>query len=212
MNACSFNFQASLSEERVGNSSATTLSEHTDNTPSMYQQYNHSQGYEYRSSEQYNNSFSELSRQVSPVEESSPHGMIFHSTLPFYSSTNLLNSWNGHNGIDYRMHNMAISFQKLSKQKRGRMSTQKRMLVNARERERMRVLNKAFESLRDALPCYIADGHMAKITTLRLAINYINALNQVLTENKSTETNVLDSIENSLEKTQETIIKNVLKT
>lgn len=70
------------------------------------------------------------------------------------------------------------------KPKRPRMSLQKRLLVNARERDRMRVLNKAFESLRDALPCYIADGHMAKITTLRLAINYIKALTDLLNEQK----------------------------
>lgn len=66
------------------------------------------------------------------------------------------------------------------KTKRPRNSLKKRLLVNARERERMRVLNNAFQSLRDALPCYIADGHMAKITTLRLAINYIKALTEVL--------------------------------
>ena len=71
-----------------------------------------------------------------------------------------------------------------ARNKRSRMSLQKRLLVNARERERMRVLNKAFEALRDALPCYIADGHMAKITTLRLAINYIKALTEVLEEQR----------------------------
>ncbi|KAJ7380495.1 hypothetical protein OS493_008957 [Desmophyllum pertusum] len=68
------------------------------------------------------------------------------------------------------------------KQKRQRNSLKKRLLVNARERDRMRVLNNGFQALRDALPCYIADGHMAKITTLRLAINYIKALNEVLKE------------------------------
>lgn len=68
------------------------------------------------------------------------------------------------------------------KHKRPRNSLKKRLLVNARERERMRILNQAFQSLRDALPCYIADGHMAKITTLRLAINYIKALTEVLKE------------------------------
>eukprot|EP00794_Sanderia_malayensis_P017831 gene17831-19614_t len=72
-----------------------------------------------------------------------------------------------------------------TRHKRSRMSLQKRLLVNARERERMRVLNKAFEALRDALPCYIADGHMAKITTLRLAINYIKALTEVLEEQRA---------------------------
>lgn len=70
----------------------------------------------------------------------------------------------------------------LVKQKRPRNSLKKRLLVNARERDRMRVLNNAFQALRDALPCYIADGHMAKITTLRLAINYIKALTEVLNE------------------------------
>ena len=68
------------------------------------------------------------------------------------------------------------------KPKRPRNSLKKRLLVNARERDRMRVLNNGFQALRDALPCYIADGHMAKITTLRLAINYIKALNEVLNE------------------------------
>lgn len=77
------------------------------------------------------------------------------------------------------------TFSRPIKQKRPRMSLQKRLMVNARERERMRVLNKAFESLRDALPCYIADGHMAKITTLRLAINYIKALGNLLNEQNS---------------------------
>lgn len=69
-----------------------------------------------------------------------------------------------------------------AKPKRQRNSLKKRLLVNARERDRMRVLNNGFQALRDALPCYIADGHMAKITTLRLAINYIKALNEVLNE------------------------------
>lgn len=75
----------------------------------------------------------------------------------------------------------------LVKQKRPRNSLKKRLLVNARERDRMRVLNNAFQALRDALPCYIADGHMAKITTLRLAINYIKALTEVLNEDNSVQ-------------------------
>lgn len=75
----------------------------------------------------------------------------------------------------------------LVKQKRPRNSLKKRLLVNARERERMRVLNSAFQALRDALPCYIADGHMAKITTLRLAINYIKALTEVLNDGSSAQ-------------------------
>ena len=63
---------------------------------------------------------------------------------------------------------------------RSRTLYNKRLLVNARERERMKTLNKGFENLRNALPCYIADGHISKITTLRLAINYIKTLSAVL--------------------------------
>ena len=70
---------------------------------------------------------------------------------------------------------------------RSRTLYNKRMLVNARERERMKTLNKGFESLRNALPCYIADGHISKITTLRLAINYIRTLSAVLQDAPSSE-------------------------
>ena len=96
------------------------------------------------------------------------------------------------------------------KAKRPRMSLQKRLLVNARERERMRVLNKAFESLRDALPCYIADGHMAKITTLRLAINYIKALGDLLNE-QNMFASKLGSIGNGNEKSHEELFSNILR-
>ncbi|XP_057303153.1 helix-loop-helix protein delilah-like [Hydractinia symbiolongicarpus] len=107
-------------------------------------------------------------------------------------------------GINY--HGLQDPMQRSSKHKRPRMSLQKRLLVNARERERMRVLNKAFESLRDALPCYIADGHMAKITTLRLAINYIKALTDLLNQNKSK-----DSVEHSEEINQhDELLSNIL--
>lgn len=69
---------------------------------------------------------------------------------------------------------------------RSRTLYNKRLLVNARERERMKTLNKGFENLRNALPCYIADGHISKITTLRLAINYIKTLSAVLQDGTST--------------------------
>ncbi|XP_028393091.1 neurogenic differentiation factor 4-like [Dendronephthya gigantea] len=74
---------------------------------------------------------------------------------------------------------------------RSRTLYNKRMLVNARERERMKTLNKGFENLRNALPCYIADGHISKITTLRLAINYIRTLSAVLQDASNSETQTL---------------------
>lgn len=82
----------------------------------------------------------------------------------------------------------SISGAKRERQKptaRARTSYNKRLLVNARERERMKTLNKGFENLRNALPCYIADGHVSKITTLRLAINYIKTLTEVLKDTRN---------------------------
>lgn len=70
---------------------------------------------------------------------------------------------------------------------RSRTAFNKRLLVNARERERMKILNTGFENLRNTLPCYIADGHISKITTLRLAINYIKTLTDVLKDTKSAD-------------------------
>lgn len=67
---------------------------------------------------------------------------------------------------------------------RSRTAFNKRLQVNARERERMKILNTGFENLRNTLPCYIADGHISKITTLRLAINYIKTLTEVLKDTK----------------------------
>jgi len=103
-----------------------------------------------------------------------------------------------------------LQMAKPPKAKRPRMSLQKRLLVNARERERMRVLNKAFESLRDALPCYIADGHMAKITTLRLAINYIKALGDLLNEQNVFASKV-GAMGYENEKSHEELFSNILK-
>ena len=107
--------------------------------------------------------------------------------------------------------NYSIPLQKHQKQKRARMSLQKRLLVNARERERMRVLNKAFESLRDVLPCYIADGHMAKITTLRLAINYIKALTDLLNEQKDEDSQKENSVSLPSEKSQDDMFSAIVK-
>ena len=113
-------------------------------------------------------------------------------------------------GFESGLNMQGLHLQRNPKQnpKRARMSLHKRLLVNARERERMRVLNKAFEALRDALPCYIADGHMAKITTLRLAINYIKALTDVLNEQKALDAKKGKDIK---EPTQEDFVASLLK-
>ncbi|MPC66764.1 neurogenic differentiation factor 1-like [Portunus trituberculatus] len=66
------------------------------------------------------------------------------------------------------------------------LSKYRRKTANARERHRMREINNAFESLRRVLPDKIemeaASSSRTKITTLRLAADYIRALNDVLQE------------------------------
>lgn len=69
------------------------------------------------------------------------------------------------------------------------LSKYRRKTANARERDRMKDINTAFDTLQKVVPAYPVlpmDAHgktcekLTKITTLRLAMNYIQALNQML--------------------------------
>ncbi|XP_022826876.1 neurogenic differentiation factor 2-like [Spodoptera litura] len=68
------------------------------------------------------------------------------------------------------------------------LSKYRRKTANARERSRMREINRAFETLRRAVPASAITGtpvpceKLTKITTLRLAMRYISALSAVLRE------------------------------
>lgn len=71
------------------------------------------------------------------------------------------------------------------KQKPPPLSKYRRKTANARERNRMREINIAFETLRRAVPhisgtIQTGNEKLTKITTLRLAMKYIQALRQVL--------------------------------
>ncbi|XP_076057896.1 uncharacterized protein LOC143035152 [Oratosquilla oratoria] len=77
-----------------------------------------------------------------------------------------------------------------TKQKPPPLSKYRRKTANARERNRMREINDAFVTLQEALPslpCPDAEK-LTKITVLKLAVNYIKALANVLdTDNTDTE-------------------------
>lgn len=57
---------------------------------------------------------------------------------------------------------------------------QRRLVANARERSRVHALSNAFDTLRSAIPSYSPEQKISKLTILRVAINYINALQEVL--------------------------------
>ena len=66
----------------------------------------------------------------------------------------------------------------------GPLSKYRRKTANARERHRMKEINDAFSTLREALPRVntrrTTISGMTKITTLRLAVNYIQVLSNIL--------------------------------
>ena len=57
---------------------------------------------------------------------------------------------------------------------------QRRLVANARERSRVHALSNAFNSLRCTIPSYSTEQKLSKLTILRVAINYINALENIL--------------------------------
>lgn len=77
--------------------------------------------------------------------------------------------------------NKTLPKQKKPKTKPAPLSKYRRKAANARERGRMEDINSAFEVLKSVLPNIEEGGSkMTKITTLRLAMNYISALRNIL--------------------------------
>ncbi|EDV21738.1 Neurogenic differentiation factor 1 [Trichoplax sp. H2] len=83
-----------------------------------------------------------------------------------------------------------------------KLSRYRRRKANCRERKRMKLMNLAFDELRKVVPYYpTPDGRLDKITTLRLAINYIGALSTALhhtSEDLKSESSITSSSSTSL--------------
>ena len=58
-----------------------------------------------------------------------------------------------------------------------RMSREKRILANTRERVRVHEITAAFESLRQTIPSYSNSQKLSKLSILRIACSYINVSN-----------------------------------
>ncbi|XP_066145038.1 helix-loop-helix protein delilah-like isoform X2 [Euwallacea fornicatus] len=86
-------------------------------------------------------------------------------------------------GTQSNRHSSKISSK--PKAKSAPLSKYRRKTANARERNRMREINQAFEALRRVVPhmqvpTNSSNEKLTKITTLRLAMKYINALSTAL--------------------------------
>ncbi|XP_031621579.1 helix-loop-helix protein delilah [Contarinia nasturtii] len=91
-----------------------------------------------------------------------------------------------------------------TKQKAAPLSKYRRKTANARERVRMREINSAFEHLRQCVPVSFCDNSptnsnekLTKITTLRMAMKYINTLTNILgSSDAECDTDLLNNIIN----------------
>lgn len=115
----------------------------------------------------------------------------YHSTLPMLSSHgNVYNTYyqypsyhNNHNN-----HSTGVIKTKLKRKEISYVRT--RSAANLRERRRMKCINEAFEGLRNHIPTLPYEKRLSKVDTLRLAICYINFLNElVTTDNELHEAN-----------------------
>lgn len=84
------------------------------------------------------------------------------------------------------------------KEKPAPLSKYRRRTANARERTRMQEINEAFEHLRKVVPQFpmktgMDNTKLTKITTLRLAVNYIAALSQILKQADAANTSTVSN-------------------
>ncbi|XP_075262362.1 uncharacterized protein LOC142354000 [Convolutriloba macropyga] len=74
----------------------------------------------------------------------------------------------------------SVNKKKKRKRKSGPVAFHQRQAANQRERRRMKAINEAFERLQSHIPTLPYEKKLSKVDTLRLAINYIRFLDQIL--------------------------------
>ena len=74
-----------------------------------------------------------------------------------------------------------LQYQKAAKKRRRVATVSQRRAANIRERRRMFNLNEAFDRLRSKVPTFAYEKRLSRIETLRLAITYINFMDELLT-------------------------------
>ncbi|XP_068153064.1 helix-loop-helix protein delilah [Drosophila tropicalis] len=97
-----------------------------------------------------------------------------------------------------------------TKAKAPPLSKYRRKTANARERSRMKEINQAFETLRNSVPQAItgedptsANEKLTKITTLRMAMKYINMLNECLEDPSYENDFIVECLEESARRESE---------
>lgn len=76
------------------------------------------------------------------------------------------------------------------KKKKAMTIEEKRRIANERERTRVHAISTAFDDLRKVIPCYSNEQRLSKLSILRVAINYIAAL-EMLDKNIERYTDVV---------------------
>ena len=75
--------------------------------------------------------------------------------------------------------------------RKRQMSKEKRLLANRHERERVRKMNDAYEELRSTIPNYEETRVKTKLELLRIAINYIQTLQNIIKSGYNSSMNQL---------------------
>jgi len=104
------------------------------------------------------------------------HRVHVHQTSPYNRNSNNSNCVSSAtSSSDESCNEVELKSEVVLLQKR-----QRRNAANMRERNRMHVVNFAFDRLREVVPSYPANRKLSKIETLRMACSYIQELTNLL--------------------------------